>query len=389
MNKLKISVCLLLLALARLWSAAPDPAVDPAPLPTDLQDHVFLDARAAGISSKLVGDVLITVIFVNDPASTWSNAEMDAIRSGHEATTAAILAEADEYDVDLNLSLQYALADIDIELPAVDAEAWADAALTDAGLSPLATASADLELAYHVDEAPILFYVNTSGRAYALSSSSGQSEYAIFYGASPDAASYRHELYHLFGAKDYYFPDEVARLAEIYFPGSAMLVGGDATTDALTAYLIGWTDTLSADALGFLQSTSHLTEAYMTAAHDLETYTGYVKDFRCSDTLYTGTLDFGVPHGYGTMVWPNGDRYEGDWQHGVFQGKGTFIWADSSSYTGDFVNGIREGEGTYLWPGGDRYTGEWSNGEITGYGTYTWADGTRQTGLWEKGQLTE
>ena len=359
-------------------------------IPEELTDHVFLNARAAGISSKLVGDVRVIVIFVTNPSSSWTYEEMTEVQTGHEAMTAEILAEAASYGVSLNLSMEYHLATVDMELPDDDTDAWADTALASVGLPPSTTASADLEAEYGVDEAPILFYLNHSGRAYALPYQHGDhSEYAFFFNADEGAVRYRHELYHLFGAKDFYYPAEVTSAAENYFPNSTMLVSEEAVTDDLTAYLIGWTDTPSDSALAFLNDTAHLTAEYMAEQNDHETFTGYVTDYADADGTYTGYLDFGVPHGFGSKVWNDGRSYEGDWDYGTFHGKGTYTWPNGNSYTGEFTNGRLNGEGTLIWYNGDTFTGEWVEGQRTGYGTYTWADGSTRSGYWKNDEFIE
>lgn len=359
-------------------------------IPEELTDHVFLNARAAGISSKLVGDVRVIVIFVTNPSSSWTYEEMTEVQTGHEAMTAEILAEAASYGVSLNLSMEYHLATVDMELPDDDTDAWADTTLASVGLPPSTTASADLEAEYGVDEAPILFYLNHSGRAYALPYQHGDhSEYAFFFNADEGAVRYRHELYHLFGAKDFYYPAEVTSAAENYFPNSTMLVSEEAVTDDLTAYLIGWTDTPSDSALAFLQDTAYLTPEYMAEQNDHETFTGYVTDYADADGTYTGYLDFGVPHGFGSKVWNDGRSYEGDWDYGTFHGKGTYTWPNGNSYTGEFTNGRLNGEGTLIWYNGDTFTGEWVEGQRTGYGTYTWADGSTRSGYWENDEFIE
>lgn len=359
-------------------------------IPEELTDHVFLNARAAGISSKLVGDVRVIVIFVTNPSSSWTYEEMTKVQTGHEAMTAEILAEAASYGVSLNLSMEYHLATVDMELPDDDTDAWADTTLASVGLPPSTTASADLEAEYGVDEAPILFYLNHSGRAYALPYQHGDhSEYAFFFNADEGAVRYRHELYHLFGAKDFYYPAEVTSAAENYFPNSTMLVSEEAVTDDLTAYLIGWTDTPSDSALAFLNDTAHLTAEYMAEQNDHETFTGYVTDYADADGTYTGYLDFGVPHGFGSKVWNDGRSYEGDWDYGTFHGEGTYTWPNGNSYTGEFTNGRLNGEGTLIWYNGDTFTGEWVEGQRTGYGTYTWADGSTRSGYWENDEFIE
>ncbi len=383
---------------------------EPLPgIPEELLDHVFLNARAAGISSKLVGDVRVIVIFVTNPSSSWTYEEMTAVQTGHEVMTAEILAEAAAHGVPLDLSMEYHLATVDMELPDENTADWADAALASIGLPPTATASADLEAEYDVDEAPILFYLNHSGRAYALPYYSGNlSEYAFFFNADEGAVRYRHELYHLFGAKDFYYPAEVTSVAESYFPNSTMLISEDAVTDDLTAYLIGWTDTLSDSALAFLQDTAFLTPEYMAKQNEHETFTGYVTGYDDGDGTYTGYLDFGVPQGEGIKVWDDGSRYEGNWDYGNFHGEGTYTWTDGTtysgswdhgkqhgygistwvngnSYTGYYANGHFHGEGTFIWSTGDSYAGEWVEGQRTGYGTYYWSNGDSFSGEWLEG----
>ena len=359
-------------------------------VPEELYNHVYLDARAAGISSTLTGDVLVTVILVDDPTGSWSDEEVAAIRENHETAAADIVAEAAAYGVDLNLTFQYLQADAATQLPDDDAVDWADGILTDLGLASYAQTSLSLETEYQVDEAPVLFYISTSGRAYAMPYTSGTfSEIAFFFKTNSDASSFRHELYHLFGAKDYYYPEEVAALAQTYFSDSPMLSSENAVTDELTAYLIGWTDELSEDALKFLQETSDLTKWYLEQANENETYTGYVEDYRSGDTTYTGYLDWGIPQGEGTQIWDDGGCYTGEWDYGQFHGTGTFTWSNGDSYSGTWEHGIRHGEGTYTWANGDCYTGEWVDGERSGYGTYTWADGTTQSGYWENGEFVE
>ena len=107
-----------------------------------------------------------------------------------------------------------------------------------------------------VAAAPIIFLVDREGRSFAYSndSTSHDFEAAVLY----DIDAFRHELFHLFGAMDYYIPDWVEKKAQTYIPWSIMNDGD--VTDGLTAYAIGWTDTPSEDAVRFLASTIRLTK---------------------------------------------------------------------------------------------------------------------------------
>ncbi|GHU13458.1 hypothetical protein FACS189449_08840 [Alphaproteobacteria bacterium] len=46
-----------------------------------------------------------------------------------------------------------------------------------------------------------------------------------------------------------------------------------------------------------------------------------------------------VPHGKGTVTYPNGDKYEGGWKDGDRDGRGMYIAADGNRYELDYVDG--------------------------------------------------
>ena len=403
----------------------------------ELKDHVFLNARGMGISSKLKDDVRVVIIFTGLLSAPWTTEEMEAAQADFQDMSNHIMAEAASYGTTLNLSLEFHTASVfKTSVPNDNSTDFIDAVLESVGLPSSQSASHDLEKEYNVDEVPIIFCLNYHDRSHAQSQYyGGHSEYAFLFRDTNGFSSYPHELYHIFGAKDFYYPADVKELAEYYFPHSTMLISEGTSVDELTAYLIGWTDEVSDVALSFLQDTAHLTPEYMSEQHDLETFTGFVTDYDDGDGIYTGYLDFGVPQGFGTKVWNDGRSYEGDWDYGTFHGEGTYTWADGTTYTGSwnqgqqhgigtmvwadgsvyegewvngtqhgygtmvlvdsgtytgyFYEGSREGEGTYTWTNGDSFTGQWVAGERTGYGTYTWSDGSTQSGYWENGEFIE
>ena len=65
-----------------------------------------------------------------------------------------------------------------------------------------------------------------------------------------------HELLHLYGAMDYYYPALVKREADKHFLHSIMLdFGGVIHIDEFTKFLVGWNDDLTPDAIDFLKKT--------------------------------------------------------------------------------------------------------------------------------------
>ena len=56
-----------------------------------------------------------------------------------------------------------------------------------------------------------------------------------------------------------------------------------------------------------------------------------------------------IPHGKGTLKWPDGASYQGDIRDGKANGKGKFSHANGDSYEGEFVNDQAHGFGEYIY----------------------------------------
>ena len=383
------------------------PAVDWLPsVPSELRSHVYLNSRGWGYCETLTGNVVITVIFVSDPEAGWSDGEIENAKAQLQTIADRITADAATYGAQVNLSLQYKAVSTSVKIVDNETDDWAASALAAAGLPALKDTNPTLESSYGVDAAPVIFIANHGGRAFA--SSDNRSEYAILY---QDTHAFYHELSHIFGAKDFYYPAEVKKLAETYLPNSIMVGSSQGVMEDLTAYLIGWTDALSDNALAFLKETAYLTREYLAEEHKKETYTGYVTDYTYDGGSYTGYLVFGVKHGQGkwirddgtvwegtfnhgsftgkgNIIYSNGNTYDGQWVDGRWHGKGTYTWADGGSYTGDFVNGERSGRGIMVYSDGSRYEGSFLNGKRHGKGTYKWVDGNSYTGDFVENERT-
>ncbi len=385
--------------------AAPQPDRLPS-VPEELRDHVYLAYRGKGYCEKLTGKVVVTVIFVSDPEGTWSETEINESKTELQSIADRISADAANYGAQVSISFSYKTVSISERIVNNVTDAWMASALSAAGLPALRESNPKLESLYGVDAAPVCFFANHGGRAFA--SGSYGSEYSIIY---DNTHAFYHELNHIFGAKDFYYPKEVKEFSKTYLPDSIMVSSSSGVMDDLTAYLIGWTDTLSDNALSFLKSTAYLTAEYLEEEHKKETYTGYVTDYTYGGGSYTGYLVNGVHHGKGKWIREDGTVWEGTFHHGSFtgtgnyiyesgavyngqwvnsklHGKGTMTWADGNKYTGDFVEGKRTGQGTWTGATGNTYTGGFLNGNFHGQGTYKWADGGSYTGGYENGKRT-
>ena len=65
------------------------------------------------------------------------------------------------------------------------------------------------------------------------------------------------------------------------------------------------------------------------------------KDFHAK---YKGNIILGKPHGFGTIIYPDRNRYHGEWLNGLFHGQGMYSISDKYFYTGDYKLG-------FLWNG--------------------------------------
>lgn len=384
-------------------TSAPE-TTEPAP-DAEFADHVYLIAKESGNCKELIGRVNVHVFMVNDTVSAWDYEAMSALQSSFEEQERLLEADAGKYGKALDITFSYTVVGISVLVDTSNTDDdWQDAALLTLGLKNLTSAQITLQDQYGGDSNPIVFAINKAGRAYASWTTGTRSERVTLFSSNNEAL--RHELCHLYGARDFYYPAEAKQLANTYIPDSLMCSGE--TVDALTAYLIGWDEELDDNAYAFLDATKHYTLDYLEAEQDKQSVTGNVTDYTLSYGIYTGYLERGVPvgvgkiiytsgdvyegdfvngtrHGQGKYTWVSGNVYEGDWQDGVRTGKGTFTWASGAVYVGDYVDGNRHGKGKYIWTSGDVYEGDFVQNERTGNGTMTYASGNVYTGEWLEG----
>lgn len=350
-------------------------------VPRELEEHTFLQSREIGPCGLFRGEVGIAAIFVQDGESGWTEEEMESCLQQLNGELPRITQDARSRGIELTLTLRDRQCQIAQTVSAENTDASLDILLEAAGL-PADGFHDKLEAELGTDQAAVVFLLNKPGRASAMMGS--LEEYCFLF---DDLSAFRHELYHLFGAEDLYYPEEVTDIAESCFGTSIMLGYESVTVDDLTAYLMGWTDELSDSALSFLEQTAWVTRETLRDAYDEEALTGYgTREYE--DATYTGQLKMGVPHGWGTLVMDDGAVYEGGFDNGLRHGNGTYRWSNGDVYSGPFVNDVRTGYATFTWSNGDKFEGNFQEDVRTGFGIYTWADGSRYEGDFYQDAIT-
>ena len=232
------------------------------------RDHVLFRAKGHGNVKQCRGKIHVRVFFVDDADSSWDDSARDVCRKvladvartlEREAGPAAGLEVSWS---DENRKTDRSCSDMEIahsEVPAL---------LGASGRPGVSKIQNEFKKAHKCDEAPLVFVWNRKIRSCCEASDSPyrHAEWATI-GLENDIhgdtcslwSSLLHELLHLFGAVDYYYPDAVKEAAMKWLPSSVMNEGGGTAIDDLTRVLVGWDDTLSPAATTFLNDTSHVT----------------------------------------------------------------------------------------------------------------------------------
>eukprot|EP01097_Dermamoeba_algensis_P007389 TRINITY_DN465_c0_g2_i1.p1 TRINITY_DN465_c0_g2~~TRINITY_DN465_c0_g2_i1.p1 ORF type:complete len:633 (-),score=89.32 TRINITY_DN465_c0_g2_i1:151-2049(-) len=110
-----------------------------------------------------------------------------------------------------------------------------------------------------------------------------------------------------------------------------------------------------------------LLEGKMTEAQE-EILNSLFKD----GSSFEGDLDsYGNFHGFGRLIYSNGNIYEGEFNHGFRHGNGSIYFTNGDSYIGQFHQNQRHGLGVYRFAKtGCLYSGEYMEGKRHGRGIF-------------------
>lgn len=227
-----------------------------------IKNNFFLMARNIGASRKLLGKVALTTVYAHRNSECWSSKSKKDYQMALNKAKAFLENEALRYGVTLEINLYH--LNINIEKDADPFKCF------DVIKNQIRSRSMDdlqnyYEGYFNADEAPIIVAFDEPGRSFAAmqhTPSQKIDEISMIFKRSGvfSYTSIAHELLHQFGATDYYFPQSVKEVAEKYLYNSVMGVGA-CVVDDLTAYLVGWKNTISANSYWFLHDTMWLTQS--------------------------------------------------------------------------------------------------------------------------------
>lgn len=349
-------------------------------IPEEMWEHVYLSGRDMGTCLKFCGRAAFLCVFVTDDESTWTDAEKDAAKLEFDKAADIISSEAARYGGEAEAVFSYAEGTVGDYNDAF----WLDLLLEDAGYKSESWAREKVSRDALAANGAVVLCYNSKDRSNAhVGLAQSDVERVNLYEC--DSYTFVHEALHLFGAVDFYYPDEVKEMSERIL-GDSIMREDVATVDSFTAYLVGWTDQMSDEALSFLRRTDYLTWDIINEANEYETYTGYVENRQYENYVYSGYLKNGVIDGKGKLTFDSANVYEGDLVYGEKHGYGTFTWADGNVYEGQFTNDEMTGKGTLSFVNGDVYEGDFVSGIFSGHGIFTESTGTVYDGEFTNGR---
>lgn len=232
------------------------------------KDHYFTSHRNMGGVRKLVGNVDVIVFFVNDIQSTWTDYAKKQYRAAQKVAMQLILRTAQSKGINLQLRNAYIETTLSTNCSLDNYQDWSKSIMMKYGKPDIPTFQHNYKAAHQCSEAPIIFVLNKPFRSSAVSvdwKSRMQGEMSII-SSNYEKRTIIHELLHQFGAVDLYYPKEVKVLVQKMNYASVMAASTSMHIDALTSYLIGWTDEIDAPTVQILERTKHFTQEYIRSA---------------------------------------------------------------------------------------------------------------------------
>ena len=243
-------------------------------LPADISpEHTSL-ARTTLPVERFRGTVLFYIFRVKEHDNEWSRADKEEAELSLQKNIELLVKTASNYGTDL--TIKYVFCDISL---APYNKGWENASYEQDSFYVLKAINkigryASLEefrfekkFEYKADKVNILlFYINPFRSFAHLSYYHSTYKYykdsffTFINLKDPDKYVIAHEVLHLYGARDFYFPKRYVNACTKHFGDSVMNHSNCNNIDPVTAFVVGFTDKLSPSAIGFLQDTAEVTE---------------------------------------------------------------------------------------------------------------------------------
>ena len=260
------------------WTRAPTKRKSEDGVPWEqYRNHVLLRARDSGNVQRCRGEIHIRVFFVDDAKASWDDTARMAYRAVVNDAIDTLHRESG-----LGAGLEMSWSEENLKMAGsfddyLDAHDFVPTLLGVSNRLGVTKYQNDLRKSQRCDEAPLVFVWNWGFRdsAHQVASQSKERRSGEWVTIGVDDMAndpawekhtFIHELLHLFGAADFYYPCAIKTAAQKWLPDSVMNSGNGIAIDDLTRVLIGWDSTLTESAEQFLKATSSITLAEIKKA---------------------------------------------------------------------------------------------------------------------------
>lgn len=230
-------------------------------------NHCFLATDGKRAHLRLTGKIMVLTALMEYSDMKWDITAQNEYRGACKKACQEIQASASERGIPLEFNQCYFQVTLpeNSQIDIVKPSTWGKLLLKGFHCKDFPEMARFYQMHFQCDEVLILTAFNVKGRSFVSLSSENtyfkSNVTVICAGENTHLTStIAHEILHLFGAKDMYYPKEVKAAAEKYLKKSVMLANMKKPyIDDLTAYLIGWRNTLSDDAFFMLNEIRNIT----------------------------------------------------------------------------------------------------------------------------------
>ncbi|MBR5479157.1 MAG: hypothetical protein IKU84_03180 [Clostridia bacterium] len=231
-------------------------------------NHVMLNSKNVGTSKALTGNVGMHFYLVNDGESFWDEKAVSKLEKAIAKAIKQFETQAAEYGT--WLKLKYSTKNVSVN-KRVDRSNWRSTlktVLAEDSFKSVEAFKTYYEKKYGFNDSCIVLVFNKVFRSYASSADTvvpRHTECSVvgktegFFTSNFSAGVIMHEILHLFGAQDLYYPLDIRICAECYFERSLMIHSDCKVVDPLTAYLVGWKKHIDRTTREFLNATKNVT----------------------------------------------------------------------------------------------------------------------------------
>lgn len=318
----------------------------------------------------MTGKVFWTFIYINDSVSSWTAQEKQRQEKINLDVIQYLKENAKFEQINLHMFIKTYDVCVPCEVNRDTFAEWTGYCAKAIGGASLPAIDDHLMRKHPGCQNFYIFLLNKPGRSYASPSvtyPASDSEYCIIY--EREFYTLLHEALHVFGAADYYYPEQV-RQAATHIIGDCVMLTRSCMIDDLTRYLIGWRDTPSKQAQLLLDATSYITRQMVEQGLQARTKSGTGRIVLSNGTIYEGTLKEGIPEGKGKLIYKDGSVYEGEISMAEPHGYGILQFASGTRYEGEFSHNKIEGKGHIRYSNGVVRKGYFENGEYKGKGFF-------------------